>query len=254
VRRIDLNADMGESFGLWRIGADEALMPYITSANVACGAHAGDPSVMWATVRLARWHGVAVGAHPGYADLQGFGRRSIQMTPDEVAGLVLYQLGALWAIARAEGVELRHVKPHGALYNSASSDRQLAEAIAQAVWRFSTSLPLVCLADSQMERAARDVGLPVAREGFADRAYEPTGLLASRSTPGSLLSSPADAASQAVGLASGKVIARDGTELSLHVDTICIHSDTPGAAEIARSVRAALTGAGYEVSPFQLHG
>jgi UPF0271 protein len=178
----------------------------------------------------------------------------MQMTPDEVEGLVLYQLGALWAIARAEGIELSHVKPHGALYNSASSDRQLAEAIAKAVWRFSTSLPLVCLADSQMEAAGRAIGIRVAREGFADRAYESNGMLASRGTPGSVLSSPADAASQAVSLASGKVLAREGTQLRLQVDTICIHSDTPGAAELARSVRASLTDAGYEVGALHLHG
>lgn len=245
---IDLNADMGESFGAWRMGQDEVLMPHITSANVACGAHAGDPSVMTATIRLARQHGVAVGAHPGYADLQGFGRRAIAMAADEVTALVLYQIGALWGIARSEGVELRHVKPHGALYNSAASDRRLADAIARAVRQFSPSLLFFCLAGSEMEAAGREQGLQVARESFADRAYEPSGFLASREKHGSVLSSPEQAAYQALRLASGTVIALDGSELSLQVDTICIHGDTPGADAIARSVRAALEGVGYQVA------
>ncbi len=245
---IDLNADMGESFGAWQMGQDEALMPHITSANVACGAHAGDPSVMAATIRLAWQHGVSVGAHPGYADLQGFGRRAIAMSPGEVTALVLYQIGALWSIARSEGVELRHVKPHGALYNSAASDRRLADAIARAIRQFSPSLVFFCLAGSEMEAAGREHGLQVAREGFADRAYEANGLLASRGKQGSVLSSPERAASQALRLADGNVTALDGSELSLQVDTICIHGDTPGADGIARSVRAALAGAGHQVA------
>lgn len=253
MKTVDLNADMGESFGAWHIGHDAELMPYVTSANIACGAHAGDPTVMASTVKLARDHGVSVGAHPGYADLQGFGRRAITLSPAEVTALVLYQLGALWGIARSHKVELHHVKPHGALYNTASSDKRLADSIAEAVWLFSPSITLMCLAGSQLEAAAHERGLPIAREGFADRAYEPTGLLAARNTPGAVLSSPQQAASQALALASGSVTAIDGTQLPLQVDTLCIHSDTPGAPAIARAVREALVREGFTLAPFRAY-
>jgi UPF0271 protein len=248
MKLIDFNCDMGEGFGAWRMGPDEEIMPYVSSANVACGGHAGDPNVMTATVRLAGFYGVAVGAHPGYPDLQGFGRRFIRFTPDEVARFVLYQMGALWAICRAEGVELMHVKPHGALYNAASTDRELADAVVGAVRAFSAELPLYCLPGSALERAAREQGLWVVSEGFADRAYEPNGLLADRSLPGAVLTSPQQVAAQAVALASGQVAARDGTPLALQVGTICIHSDTPGAARNARAVSAALKAGGFAIA------
>jgi 5-oxoprolinase (ATP-hydrolysing) subunit A len=253
VTSIDLNCDMGESFGPWKLGDDEAIMPSITSANIACGAHAGDPNVMAATIRLARQYGVSVGAHPGYPDLAGFGRRPMKLTSDEVLNSLLYQLGALRAIARSEGVSLSHVKPHGALYNQACEDFGLASAIVTAIRRFSSSLPLIGLPNSQLENAARDGGIRFLREGFADRAYEPNGLLRNRSLEDAVLSAPDDAAAQALRLASGEVLAHDGTWLALEVDTLCIHGDTPGAANIARGVRQKLEAAHIEVTAPDRH-
>ncbi len=255
MRTIDINCDMGESFGPWKMGDDEAIMSYITSANVACGAHAGDPDVMVATVRLAKKFGVSVGAHPGYPDLRGFGRRLLSMSRDEVVNMLLYQLGALWGIARADGVELRHVKPHGALYNRACEDRALADAVVEAVWRFSKSVALVGLPGSQVELSTRERGLEYLREGFADRGYEPNGTLRDRKHPDALISDPALAANQALQLAQGHVTCVDGTQLSLQVDTLCIHGDTPGASEIARRVKEALIEAHFEVvAPSSAHG
>jgi UPF0271 protein len=244
---IDLNADVGESFGAWRMGHDADIMPYITSANIACGGHAGDPNVMAATTRLAARQGVSVGAHPGYPDLAGFGRRVIPFSPDEIRQFVLYQVGALWAIARAQGVELRHVKPHGALYNVAARDAQVAEAIAVAVRDFSRDLPLVCLAGSIAEGVSRGMGLATLAEGFADRAYEPDGALRDRKLPGSIHHEPGVVAEQVVALAGGRVRAVDGSDLEVRVDTICLHSDTPEAALFARVAREALERAGYAV-------
>ncbi len=248
ARTIDLNADVGESFGAWPMGHDLEIMPYITSANVACGGHAGDPNVMADTVRLAAVHGVNVGAHPGYPDLAGFGRRAIAFSPEEVRHFVLYQVGALWGVARAYGVELGHVKPHGALYNLAASNRQTAEAIAGAVRDFSRELPLVCLAGSVAEEVSRELGLPTLAEGFADRAYEPGGTLRDRRLPGSVYHDPDLVARQVVALARGELSATDGTTLKVRVDTICLHSDTPEAALFARVARQALQQAGYVVA------
>lgn len=246
-KHIDLNCDMGESFGPWRMGDDEAVMPYITSANVACGGHAGDPYVMAATVDLARRHGVAVGAHPGYPDLQGFGRRPLPLSNEEVRESVLYQIGALWGVARGRGVELTHVKPHGALYNRAAVDYGLASAIVEAVWHFSPSLFFVCLPGSEMEKAGRERGLSILREGFVDRQYEPNGLLADRSLPGALITSSNKALEQAIALALGRVHARDGSALKIEVDTLCLHGDNKAAASIARKVSETLRGAGFIV-------
>lgn len=238
---IDLNCDMGESFGRYTLGQDAALMPLITSANIACGYHAGDPSVMQATLRLAKQHGVAVGAHPGWPDLQGFGRREMAFSPAEVEALLLYQIGALAGIARAEGLELTHVKPHGALYNQAARDAALAAAVARAVQRFSRSLTLVGLAGSQSLAAAAEIGLPGAAEGFPDRAYLPDGSLMPRSQPGAVLESPAQVAQNAVRLA------REGSGTNA-VDTLCLHGDNPRALENARAVRDALQFAGIRVA------
>jgi UPF0271 protein len=250
---MDINCDMGEGFGPWQMGRDEEIMPFITSANVACGAHAGDPNAMAATVRLARKHGVAVGAHPGYPDLNGFGRRVLPIDPLEVGRWILYQLGALYAIARSEGVELSHVKPHGALYNAAAKDQALAEAIANAVKAFSTELLFFCPPGSEMHNAARKIGLSVTREGFADRAYEPSGLLMNRSSPGSVHTKPEQGVEQALQLAEGWVRCSDGTSLRLEVDSICIHSDTPGAPEMIRAVRAAFVKDGVPVERMKVH-
>src|SRR5438874_2375935 len=187
-RSIDLNCDMGESFGPWKMGSDAEVMPHITSANIARGAHAGDPNVMAATVALARQHGVAIGAHPGFPDLQGFGRREIRFSADEILNMVLYQIGALWAIARAAGVELHHVKPHGALYNMACVDAAMARPIVQAVRAFSPALAVYCLPASRLEEEALQEGLIAIPEGFVDRAYEPNGSLVDRNRPGAVAS------------------------------------------------------------------
>lgn len=247
---IDLNADVGESYGAWVMGADADLMPLITSANVACGAHAGDPLTMWRTVALAKRHGVAVGAHPGYPDRDGFGRRDLPMTPYELEASLLAQMGALSAIAGGLGIQLTHVKPHGALYNRAAADIELAAAVAGAVARLPKRLTLVGLAGSALIDAALAAGLPVADEAFADRAYEPDGSLRSRDLPGAVHTDPTLAAAQAVSIAGdGRVRAHDGSTLEIRADTICIHGDTPGAAAIARAVREALEAAGIEVRP-----
>ena len=247
---MDLNADLGESFGRWRLGDDEALVAHITSANVACGFHGGDYAVMDATVALCRRAGVSVGAQPGYLDLQGFGRRPMHLPPDEVESLVRYQLGALEAFCRAHDVPMRHVKPHGALYNQAAADPALAAAIARAVARHDRELALYGLASSEpMRSAAADHGLRFVPEAFADRRYLPNGSLQPRSEAGSVIVDSTEAASQAVEIATrGSVVAAGGETVSLAAETICCHGDTPGAVEIAAAVRAALAAAGVDVA------
>jgi 5-oxoprolinase (ATP-hydrolysing) subunit A len=246
---IDLNADMGESFGAYSIGSDEAVMTSISSANVACGYHGGDPSVMRRTVRLARERGVAVGAHPGFPDLVGFGRREMRVAPQDVEDLVLYQIGALAGIAHGEGIRLSHVKAHGALYNMAVKDRSLADAIARAVAAFDRTLVLFGLPNSDLVRAGQAAGLRVALEGFADRAYEPDGSLTPRSRTGAVIHDVETVVQRAVRMAiDGVVIATDGSELALRVDTICTHGDTPGAQALTRALRTGLEHAGVKVA------
>lgn len=246
---LDLNCDMGESFGAYTIGADDEVMPHITSANVACGFHGGDPAVMRRTVRLAREYGVAVGAHPGFQDLAGFGRREIRMTPQEVEDLVLYQIGALDAIARSEGVRLAHVKPHGALYNMAARERPLADAIARAIRSFDPGLVFFVLAGSEMEQAGEAAGLRVAPEGFADRAYEADGSLTPRSRPGAVIHDPETVVARAVRMAAeGVATTREGEDITLRIVTLCTHGDTPGAAKLTRQLKDALTRAGVRVA------
>ena len=248
--KIDINCDMGESFGPWRMGADEQVMPHITSANIACGAHAGDATVMRRTVAMARSAGVAVGAHPGFADLQGFGRREMIVDPREMEDALLAQVGALEAIARAEGSRLQHVKAHGALYNMAARDRALADAIARAIKAFDASLIMFGLPNSLMIDAGKAAGLRVAAEGFADRAYQPDGSLTPRSQAGALIHDPEVVVARAVKMATaGVVVTPDGREIALRVDTICVHGDTPGASELTRRIRAALAAAGADVRP-----
>jgi len=247
---IDINCDMGESFGAWQMGADPQVMPHITSANIACGAHAGDPGVMRRTIRLARAAGVAAGAHPGFADLQGFGRREMAIDPADVEDSLIAQIGALAAIAKAEGVALQHVKPHGALYNMAARDRALAEAIARAITAFDPSLIMFGLPGSSLLDAGLAAGLRVASEGFADRAYQPDGSLAPRSRPGAVIHDPEAVVARAVRMVrEGVVLTPEGTEVALRVDTICVHGDTPGAPELTRRIRDALQAAGATVSP-----
>lgn len=230
--KIDLNCDMGE-----KIGNDEATMPYITSANIACGFHAGDEISMRATVRLAKRYGVAVGAHPSWRDVEGFGRRQMSLPPDEVEALVLYQIGALYAIAKVEGMELYHVKPHGALYNQAAQDMILANAIARAVRRFSVDLILVGLAGSGLIAAGVDAGLRVANEGFPDRNYNPDGTLMSRKLVGSVIELPEDVAARAVRLVQEGI---DFSGQRVRVDTLCLHGDHPHASQNAELVRETL--------------
>lgn len=249
--RVDLNADVGESVGPWPMGDDERLIPLVTSVNVACGAHAGDPLTIDRTVRTAAAHGVAVGAHPGYPDLVGFGRRDLDMAPDELEASLVYQVGAVAAFARAAGTQLRHVKPHGALYNLAAREPSVAATIARAVARVSGELVLVGLAGSALLTAASDAGLASAAEAFADRAYEADGTLRSRRRPGALLESPELAAAQALSIVrDGCVMSHDGQVVTVRADTICIHGDTPAAAEFAKAIRAALSSAGVTIVAF----
>jgi 5-oxoprolinase (ATP-hydrolysing) subunit A len=242
---VDLNCDMGESFGAYHLGQDEAILPLVTSVNIACGFHAGDPAVMKRTVRLARDHGVAIGAHPGLPDLAGFGRRDMAITPDEAYDLVVYQMGALAAFVRAEGGRLHHLKPHGALYNMAAGQEALAEAIAEAVYRVDPAVALYGLAGSALIRAGRKRGLKTAQEVFADRTYQPDGTLTPRRQPQALITDPGAAARQVVQMIkTGKVVSVGGEEVAIRADTVCIHGDGPRALDFARHLRQALQSAG----------
>lgn len=246
--RIDLNADVGESFGIYTLGDDGAVMRSVTSVNVAAGFHAGDPSVLRATVRQARDLGVAVGAHPSFADLAGFGRREITLSSHEAEDLVLYQLAAVAGIARAEGVSMTHAKPHGALYNMAARDRNLAEAIARAVHASDPELVLFAPPRSALAAAGRAIGLRVVVEGFPDRAYRPDGSLVPRSEPGAVIVSVEEVVTRAIQMATERtVLATDGTLLQLDVETLCIHGDTAGASTMAAWMRAGLNAAGVDV-------
>jgi UPF0271 protein len=246
---IDLNCDLGESFGAYRMGDDAGVLPHVTSANVACGAHAGDPSVMRRTVAAALEHGVAIGAHPGLPDLAGFGRREMRISPQEAYDLVLYQVGALAAFATAAGTSLRHVKPHGALYNMACADAALAEPIARAVRDLDARLILFGLPGSELQRAAEAAGLRFAREAFADRGYAADGALVRRGTPGAMIDDPAEAVRRAVEIAAeGRTRTADGGELRLEADTLCIHGDRPDAALFARTLREGLERSGVRVA------
>lgn len=250
--RIDLNADLGESYGVFTIGQDEALLQVVTSANVACGFHGGDPSTMRRTVRLAREAGVSIGAHPSFPDLVGFGRREMTCAPREVEDMVAYQIGALGGIAAAEGVRVRHVKPHGALYNMAGRDRALANAIVRAVAAVDRALVLYALAGSALVDAGRAAGLTVASEGFADRAYQADGALVPRSRPGAVIHDEGEVVRRTIALVrEGIVTAIDGSRVPLRVDTICTHGDTPGAAALVARLREALGAAGVTVAPIE---
>jgi UPF0271 protein len=248
--RLDLNADMGESFGAYKLGQDALLMPVITSASVACGFHAGDPGVMRETVSLARQHGVAVGAHPGFPDLVGFGRREMRTTPREVEDFVVYQIGALAAVLITQGLRLQHVKAHGALYNMAARDASLADAIARATAAVDPALILFGLPGSQLIAAGERAGLRTAREGFADRAYQADGTLVPRHMPGAVIEEPEIVVSRAINMACERVVtAIDGSRIGLEVETICVHGDTQGAAMLAARIHQALTDAGVSVLP-----
>jgi UPF0271 protein len=246
--RIDINCDLGESFGAYTLGLDREVIPRISSANIACGFHAGDPGWMRATVSLAEEHAVAVGAHPGFPDLRGFGRRAMQATAAEITDDLVYQIGALTAFTREK--RLQHVKPHGALYNMAVDREDVARAIGEAVLAVDPGLILVVLAGSPWEQVARGMGLRVAREVFADRAFDARGALVPRSVPGAVVHDAAIVVERSLRLViEHRVTAITGEELDLHADTICLHGDTPGAVGLAAAMRQAFARAGVEVVP-----
>jgi UPF0271 protein len=248
---VDLNADLGEGFGAWTLGDDAAMLDVVTSANVACGFHAGDPIGIRRTVRAAAERGVVVGAHVGYRDLAGFGRRAMDVPSAELQADVVYQLGALQALAAAEGTTVRYVKPHGALYNTAQVDERVARDVAEAVAAVDPTLVLLGLPGSAALAAAAAAGLPTAAEAFADRAYAPAGTLLPRSEPGAVLHDPALVAARMVRLATeGVVEAVDGSLVPVRADSICVHGDSPGAVDMARALREALAAAGVTITPF----
>jgi UPF0271 protein len=250
MHSVDLNCDVGESFGAYRLGADEDVLRHVTSANIACGFHAGDPGTMRRTVAVAVKRGVALGAHPGFPDLVGFGRRNMELSVAEVRDLVVYQVGALSAFAVAQGAQLAHVKPHGALYNMAAARADLAQAIAEAVYSVDQYLVLFGLAGSELVTAGRNAGLNVAEEVFADRRYAADGSLVPRREAGAVIDDPEHVVKQALGMiVDGRVTAVNGSPVTVNANTICIHGDTPGAAQLALKLRLALEAAGVRVAP-----
>ncbi|MEI2416249.1 5-oxoprolinase subunit PxpA [Orrella sp. JC864] len=247
-KTLDLNCDMGESLGAWKMGNDEGVLPYVSSANIACGFHAGDPATLRKTVAAALAHGVALGAHPGLDDLTGFGRRNIPITPQQAYDIVVYQVGAAAGVAASQGARLHHVKAHGALYNMAAAQPALAEAICRAVRDVDSSLILYGLAGSELIRAAEAIGLAAASEVFADRSYQASGALTPRTQPGAMITDLQASIAQVLRMVQeGKVRALDGTDVAVRADTLCIHGDQPGAVEFARGIHQALTEAGIEV-------
>ncbi|GAA0309359.1 5-oxoprolinase subunit PxpA [Kineococcus aurantiacus] len=249
---LDLNADVGEGFGRWELGDDDAVLATVTSANVACGFHAGDPATMTRTVRTAHARGVGIGAHVSYRDLAGFGRRYVDATEAELTGDVVYQIGALQAIARSVGAHVGYVKPHGALYNTIASDERHARAVITAVQLVDPALPLVGLAGSPLLETARAAGLTVVAEVFADRAYTPAGTLVPRREPGAVLHDPQEVAERVVRWArTGAMTAVDGSQVRVRGESVCVHGDSPGAVEMARAVRSGLEDAGITLRPFR---
>jgi UPF0271 protein len=249
--RIDLNADLGESLGVWSLGDDAAMLDVVTSANVACAFHAGDPVTLRRTCAAAVDRNVTIGAQVGYRDLAGFGRRFIDVTPEDLFADVIYQIGALHGIARVTGGRVAYVKPHGALYNAVVHHEDQAAALVEAVADYDSTLPIVGLPGSALLRRAAEAGLPVIAEAFADRAYTPEGRLVQRGQPGAVLHDVDEVARRVVRLArEGRVRAVDGSDVDIKADTVCLHGDTPGAVAMGRAVREALESAGVELVPF----
>lgn len=248
---IDLNSDLGEGYGAWTMGDDDALLGIVSSANVACGFHAGDPQVMRSTVATAARSGVTVGAHVSYPDRRGFGRYDLELPPNEITNDVLYQIGALDAFARASGTRVSYVKPHGALYNRIAIDADLADAVVAAIREYDPGLALLTLPGSSAAAAAEAAGIPAVAEGFADRAYTPDGHLVPRREPGAVLTEPDLVAARAVRMATEHVVtAIDGTDIPMPVVSLCVHGDSPGAVTLAQAVRSGLTAAGVTIAPF----
>lgn len=249
--RIDINCDLGEGYGAFKVGNDEKIMPHITSANIACGFHAGDPVIMAQTINLAKKHNVAIGAHPGYPDLLGFGRREMQLTSEEVKNYAIYQVSALQGFAKVAGVSLQHVKPHGALYNTAAKDEKLSKAIMDAVKALNRNLIIFAPLNSAFAKVAVEGGLRVAYEVFADRAYNPDGSLVSRKHPNAIIQEPQKVMERAIKMVKeGTVLAINGEVVNLgEVHTICVHGDTPTAIELAKALKKGLIKAGINVKP-----
>ncbi len=248
--RIDLNSDLGESFGAYKIGLDDRIIPLVSSANVACGLHAGDPTVMSKTVALCKNNGASVGAHPGFPDLMGFGRRNMNMSPADVKAMITYQIGALDAFCKSQGVTLRHVKPHGALYNMAAKDEKLSAAICEAVYEYNPGLILLGLSGSLMLSEAKKIGLPCACEVFADRAYEDDGSLVARTKPGAVIKDEDEAAERVIGMIKkGTVRSINGNEIELCPDSVCVHGDSEKALMFVEKIRNEFMKEGIEICP-----
>ena len=258
MEKIDLNCDMGESFGAYKLGMDDAVIQFISSANIACAWHAGDPSVMNHTVTIAVEHGVGVGAHPGYPDLLGFGRRNMDCTMEELRNYVIYQIGALQAFCNAHGTKMQHVKPHGALYLTAVENEDVARVVAEAIVSVNPDLLYVALAGAKgelMTRIGQEVGLGVVYEAFPDRAYSSEGTLVSRRQPGAVIKDPQAVAERALRMVKeGVVIAVDGTTIPLETQTLCVHGDNPKAVDLVRGIREALEADGVAVTPMAKDG
>ncbi|GAA1046105.1 5-oxoprolinase subunit PxpA [Rothia amarae] len=251
TRTVDLNSDSGEAFGSWSMGDDAAMMKIVSSANIACGFHAGDPQTMRSTVEAAAKNDVSIGAHVSYPDLVGFGRRFMDMTPAELSAAVLYQMGALEAVCRASNTRISYVKPHGGLYNAIVHHEKQAEAVAHAVKEFGSDLPILCLPNSEIERKALTLNVPVVHEVFADRGYTPEGTLVSRTQPGAVIHDVDKVAQRVLQMATeGTVVANDGSTVTLDAQSICVHGDTPGAVAIAQKVRETLTAHDVEIRSF----
>ena len=251
MQTIDLNSDLGEGYGPWAMGDDDAMLSVVNSANIACGGHAGDPETMYATCRTAAEHGVVIGAHPSYADREGFGRRIIPMRPDEIGRMVVAQVGALAGVARLAGTEVRYVKPHGALGNVAAADAEVARGIVAAVHAAFPTLAILAISGTQLELVARAAGVEVYSEIFADRAYQSDGLLVPRSQPGSVLHDAGHAAKRLIEyVESGRMAVLGGEPIPLAAHSVCVHGDTPGAVEMARHIRSELVRSGLEPRPF----
>jgi len=247
---VDLNSDMGESFGNYKIGQDDEVIKYITSSNIACGFHAGDPNVMRYTVKLAKENNVSIGAHPGFQDLPGFGRRKMDIPPEEIKNLITYQIGALQAIAKAEGMSLQHVKPHGAFYNTIVNDKKLGQAVVEAILKIDKNLILVGLANSEIIDISLKLGLKIAREAFADREYNFDCTLVKRSIPGAVISDPDIIAKRVIKMIKQqKVKTIDGRIINLQFDTICLHGDNKNALDVIKAIRNVLNEEKIEIAP-----
>lgn len=248
--KVDLNCDMGESFGNYKCGLDEEVISYISSANIACGFHASDPLVMSKSVKMAAEHGVKIGAHPGYPDLVGFGRRNMTVAPQEVKAMIQYQIGALMAFCKANGIVLQHVKPHGAMYNMAGKDKALSMAICEGICEVDPGLILLGQAGNEMQKAAKETGLKYAKEIFADRAYEEDGSLVARSKPGSMITDEEEAIQRVISMVKyQKVTAITGKEIEVEANSVCVHGDGPKAVAFVQKIREALLAEGIEILP-----